>query len=76
MIEQVISKIYSISTNHFGDVKFVGIKYQTNIGWIAKIQFVDNKYFNNLTAEGDTSLAALKNLKKRIKKIISRYNVI
>jgi len=69
-----IKRIYSLCEDHFGDVRFVGIKYHKKIGWIAKAQFDDG--FENLTADGETSVEALRNLKNRVKKIINRYNVV
>jgi hypothetical protein len=67
-----IKRIYKLCEDHFGSVRFVGIKYQKQIGWIAKAQLEDG--FENLTADGETSVEALRNLKNRVKKIIKRYN--
>ena len=67
-----IKRIFDLCEDHFGDVRFVGIKYQRKIGWVAKAQFEDG--FENLTADGETSVEALRNLKNRVKKIIKRYN--
>ena len=67
-----IKEIYKLAKGHFGDVKFVGIKYHTKIGWMAKAQLGDG--FENLTADGKTSSDALRNLRSRVKKIIKRYN--
>jgi len=69
-----IKRIYDLCELHFGDVRFVGIKYHKKIGWIAKAQFEGD--FENLTADGATSVEALRNLKNRVKKIIKRYNVV
>jgi hypothetical protein len=69
-----IKRIYDLCEEHFGDVRFVGIKYQKKIGWVAKAQFDDG--FENLTADGETSVEALRNLKNRVKKIIKRYNAV
>ena len=69
-----IKRIYNLCEEHFGDVRFVGIKYQKKIGWVAKAQFDDS--FENLTADGKTSVEALRNLKNRVKKIIKRYNAV
>jgi len=69
-----IKRIYDLCKVHFGDIRFVGIKYHRKIGWIAKAQFDDG--FENLTADGETSIAALRNLKNRVKKIIKRYNAV
>jgi len=67
-----IQRIYNLCEDHFGDVRFVGIKYQKKIGWVAKAQFDEG--MENLTADGETSVEALRNLKNRVKKIIKRYN--
>ena len=67
-----IREIYRLCKGHFGDVRFVGIKYHNKIGWIAKAQLGDD--FENLTADGKSSTDALRNLRARVKKIIKRYN--
>jgi len=67
-----IREIYKLCKSHFGDVRFVGIKYHTKIGWMAKAQLGDD--FENLTADGKTSSDALRKLRDRVKKIIKRYN--
>ncbi len=69
-----IKEIYKMCKSHFGDVRFVGIKYHKKIGWIAKAQFDDG--FENLTADGATSTDALRKLRNRVKKIIKRYNAV
>jgi len=69
---QRIKRIYDLCEEHFGDVRFVGIKFHKKIGWIAKAQFEDG--FENLTADGKSSTDALRNLRDRVKKIIKRYN--
>jgi len=69
-----IKQIYNLCEDHFGDVRFVGIKFHKKIGWIAKVQFDGD--FENLTADGETSVEALRNLKNRVKKIIKRYNAV
>ncbi len=71
---QRIKEIYKMCKGHFGDIRFVGIKYHKKIGWIAKAQFDDG--FENLTADGATSTEALRKLKNRVKKIIKRYNEV
>jgi len=68
-----IDEIYELCKAHFGDVRFIGIKYHTQIGWIAKAQFNSDEV-GNLTADGKTSTDALRNLRKRIKKIMKRYD--
>lgn len=72
-IDQRIDRIYKMAKEHFGEVRFVGIKRHTKIGWIAKIQFDE---FESLVAEGEDAIDALKKLKKRVKKIIDRYNMV
>ncbi|MBU1659781.1 hypothetical protein KKG72_12145 [bacterium] len=69
-----IKEIYKLCGEHFGDVRFVGIKYHKKIGWIAKAQFDDG--FENLTTDGATDIEALRKLKNRVKKIIKRYNAV
>lgn len=71
-----IMRIHQLSQDNFGDVRFVGVKYHTLIGWVAKVQFEDNINFGNLTADGDDSTDALRKLKNRVKKIIKRYNSV
>ncbi|MEA3490480.1 MAG: hypothetical protein U9R27_01120 [Campylobacterota bacterium] len=72
-LDQRIERITREAKAHFGEVRFVGVKLQNRIGWVAKIQF---DAFDNLVAEGETATDALKNLRKRIKKIIDRYNMV
>lgn len=69
-----IKELFKLCKSHFGDVKFVGIKYHKKIGWLATAEF--DGEFENLTADGDDSIDALKKLKKRIQKIIKRYSVV
>ena len=70
---QRIESIYNMAKEHFGEVRFVGIKLHDKLGWIAKIQF-DN--YESLVEEGENATEALRNLKKRVKKIINRYNKV
>ena len=72
-LDQRIDRIYKMAKEHYGEVRFVGIKRHTKIGWVAKIQFDE---FDSLMAEGKDAVDALKNLRKRIKKIIDRYNMV
>ena len=72
-LDQRIDRIYKMAKEHYGEVRFVGIKRHTKIGWVAKIQFDE---FDSLMAEGKDAIDALKNLRKRIKKIIDRYNMV
>jgi len=69
-----IKEIYKLAKSHFGDVRFVGIKYHKKIGWIAKAQLGDD--FENLTSDGRDSTDALRHLRDRVKKIIKRYNAV
>jgi hypothetical protein len=71
-----IMRIHDLCEEYFGDVRFVGVKYHTQIGWVAKVQFEENINFGNLTADGDDSTDALRKLKSRVKKIISRHNKV
>jgi len=71
--EDRIKAIYKMAKGHFGEVRFVGIKFHDKIGWVAKIQFDE---FESLIADGNDANEALKNLKKRVRKIIHRYNVV
>ena len=72
-LDERIENIYKMAKEHFGEVRFVGIKKHTKIGWIAKIQFDE---FESLMSEGKDAEDALKNLRKRLKKIIDRYNLV
>ena len=72
-VEERIERIYRMAKGHFGEVRFVGIKRHTKIGWVAKIQFDE---FESLVAEGEDATDALKKLRKRLKKIIDRYNMV
>ena len=67
-----IERIYQMAKEHFGEIRFVGIKRHKKIGWVAKAQFDE---FESLVAEGEDAEDALKNLRKRLKKIIERYNM-
>jgi endonuclease V-like protein UPF0215 family len=71
-----ILRIHQLCQEHFGAVRFVGVKYHTKIGWIAKVQFEDDVDFGNLTSDGRDATDALRKLKNRVKKIIKRYNVV
>jgi len=72
-LDERIENIYEMAIGHFGEVRFVGIKKHTKIGWIAKIQFDE---FESLMSEGKDAEDALKNLRKRLKKIIDRYSLV
>ena len=72
-LSERIDRIYKIAKDHFGEVRFVGIKKHTKIGWVAKIQFDE---FESLVSEGKDAEDALRNLRKRLKKIIDRYNMV
>ena len=72
-LDQRIDRIYKMAEEHFGSVRFVGIKRHAKIGWVAKIQFDE---FESLVAEGEDAIDALKTLRKRIQKIIDRYNMV
>ena len=72
-IDQRIERIHREAKEHFGEVRFVGIKLHDKIGWVAKIQFDE---FESLVAEGEDAVTAVKNLRKRVKKIVNRYNTV
>lgn len=72
-LDERIDRIYKMAKEHYGEVRFVGIKRHTKIGWVAKIQFDE---FDSLMAEGEDAIDALKNLRKRLKKIIDRYHMV
>ena len=72
-LDERIDKIYKMAQEHFGEVRFVGIKRHAKIGWVAKIQFDE---FESLVAEGVDAIDALKTLRKRMSKIIARYNMV
>jgi hypothetical protein len=72
-LDERIERIYKMAKEHFGEVRFAGIKKHTKIGWVAKIQFDE---FESLIAEGENAVEAVKNLRKRLKKIIDRYNMV
>ncbi len=72
-LDERIDRIYKMAKEHFGEVRFVGIKRHTKIGWVAKIQFDE---FESLVAEGESAIDALKNLRKRLARIIDRYNMV
>lgn len=73
---QRIMRIHQLCQEHFGAVRFVGVKYHTKIGWVAKVQFEEGVDFGNLTADGEDATDALRKLKNRVKKIIKRYNEV
>ncbi len=72
-MDQRIERIYQMAKEHFGEVRFVGIKRHKKIGWVAKIQFDE---FESLVSEGKDAEDALKKLRRRLKKIIDRYNMV
>ncbi len=72
-LDERIDRIYKMAKEHYGEVRFVGIKRHTKIGWVAKIQF---DAFESLVAEGEDAIDALKKLRKRLRKIIDRYNMV
>jgi len=72
-LDERIERIYKMAKEHFGEVRFAGIKKHTKIGWVAKVQFDE---FESLMAEGETAEDAVRNLRKRLKKIIDRYNMV
>lgn len=71
--QERIERIFKMAKEHFGEVRFVGVKLHDKIGWVAKVQFDE---FESLMAEGEDAEDALRNLKKRLRKIIDRYNLV
>ncbi|MEJ2496916.1 MAG: hypothetical protein P8Y43_05475 [Sulfurovaceae bacterium] len=71
--QERIERIFKMAQGHFGEVRFVGVKLHDKIGWVAKIQFDE---FESLMAEGADADDALRNLRKRVRKIIDRYNLV
>jgi len=72
-LDQRIDKIYKMVKDHFGEVRFVGIKKHKKNIWVAKVQFDE---FGSLIFEAKTAEDALRGLRKRVKKIIDRYNMV
>lgn len=72
-VEQRIDRIYKLAIEHFGEVRFVGIKKHKKELWVAKIQFDE---FASLIAEGKNTTDALKKLRNRLNKIVDRYNMV
>lgn len=72
-MQERIERIFKMAQGHFGEVRFVGVKLHDKIGWVAKVQFDE---FESLMAEGADAEDALRNLKKRLRKIIDRYNLV
>jgi len=70
-IEKIVKKV----TDHYGtDIRFVGVKYDPSIGWVAKVKLYS---FPSLTGmSSSSSERALKRLEKRIDKIIDRYAMV
>jgi len=72
-LDERIEQVYALAEEHFGEIRFAGIKKHTKIGWVAKVRF---DAFESLAAEGETAEDAVKNLRKRLKKIIDRYHMV
>ncbi|MEA2018729.1 MAG: hypothetical protein U9N59_09790 [Campylobacterota bacterium] len=71
---QRIKEVHSLASKHFGDVKFVGLKYDEYDGWVAKISFHKSSVYSSITSRDEEPRVALKKLKSRMEKIIDRYN--
>lgn len=69
-----IMEIYELANTHFGDAKFVGIKYDEFDGWVAKIRFHKGSTVGSLSARDEKPRVAMEKLKQRMQKIIDRYN--
>lgn len=72
-VEQRIDRIYKLAMEHFGEVRFVGVKKHNKNLWVAKIQFDE---FGSLIAEGDDAIDAIKKLRHRLNKIVDRYSMV
>lgn len=72
-LDERIEQVYALAAEHFGEISFAGIKKHNKIGWVAKVRF---DAFESLAAEGETADEAVKNLRKRLKKIIDRYHMV
>lgn len=72
--ERIID-IYDLANEHFGDAKFVGIKYDEYDGWVAKIRFHKGSPNGSLSARDTESRQALEKLKKRMLNVIERYHL-
>lgn len=72
---QRIYDIVRIAKEHFGhdEVKFVGVKYEDGIGWIAKLKMHS---FSSIVCIDETDTGAIKKLKSSIKSIKRRYETI
>ena len=68
-----IKDVFDLASDHFGDVKFVGLKYDMRDGWLSKIRF-KNDYRPSIMCSGESADDAIKELKRKIKKVIARYN--
>lgn len=73
---QRIKRIYELAEGHFGSgvVRFVGLKYEPQYGFIAKVKFSENSEFLSIFEYSEDATDALRKLKNRIKNIIKRYN--
>lgn len=72
-----IKRIYDLAESHWGNVKFVGLKYDKHDGWTAKVSFEKlGGTIDHLRAHAEMPDEALKKLKKQIKIIIHRYQTV
>ena len=60
-----IKRVYELCEEHFGSVRFVGIKYQKQLGWIAKAQLeeVKNQYRYLHIKAPNSGVVVAKNIK-------------
>lgn len=73
--EDRLKRIMSLCNEHFGDCKSVGVKLLANGKVLATVKFHENSLIDGgITEVGDDVTVVIKKLKKRVKKIISRYN--
>lgn len=72
-----IKRIYDLAESHWGNVKFVGLKFDKYDGWIAKVSFEKVPgAMVNLKAHSEHPDEALKKLKKQVKLSIHRYQTV
>lgn len=71
-----IKRIYDLAQEHWGDVKFVGLKYDKHDGWTAKVSFEKGAKPEYFKAHAEDPTDALKKLKNNVKRSIKRYMTV
>ena len=74
--EDRIQKIFTLGKEHFGGVKHVSVKLTNHEHWVANIAFESGSSVDNIMEVGIDATEALRNLKKRMMKIKTRYGVV